>query len=532
MNLTLFRSRSIFLFAIIASCLSSCKHYPYQKTGHSKTLHIAVTHDPLSLDPRRVHLSRDISICQFIYEGLMRSSGSHLNTALADKIHISKCKTIYTFYLKKSFWSNGDPLTAYDFEDSIKDVFSRPISSPSTGLLNFIKNAQAILKQQCPVDHLGIRALDASTLEIQLEQPCEYFLNLLALPVFFPVHRTLRDASSEDSSSELFISNGAMIVQKFQPQHQLILTKNPYYNQNAETNLDSIIFHVTPDRYTAIKLFKNNYLDWLGSPWGSSLSLEEQTYISNDQKHVYPILATTSLICNIKNEALKNIYLRKAINLAIDRNKLIPLIAPGQIASHFLPPYLSAIDQEEPFTSHQERIALARDYLQLARKTLSEKELSKLSIIYPLDSSDLKDIVQEIQKQLKETLDLSINIYGLEYHCFISRRNNLEFALATGKWIAEYDHPLSFLSIFSPVHESSHPALAQWNNSRYNELIKDLYSLSNKEKQKEAELLLADQLPIISLYHFNYMYALHPRVKYQNNNMLKHANLNEIQLVQ
>lgn len=517
-------------FILCALCtLSSCSSLNDHPRAACKDLRIAMSHDPLSLDPRCVYLSRDIAICQLIYEGLIRASNDKLEFGLADNMSISDCKTRYIFHLKQTYWSNGDALTAYDFEQSIKDIFNKNIVSPAISLLLPIKNTLSILKKQAHIDSLGLRALDSHTLEFELEQPCEYFLELLASPIYFPVHASLRDECITKRTYSR-ISNGAVTIQKYHPQNQIVLQKNPlYYDQTFQPHFDRIKLLVVPDHYTAIQLFKNNQIDWIGAPWTSSLSQDERLYIHSDYIHVYPILATATLICNVQSGPLKNPFLRQAINLALDKEKLIPFVYPGKVAHYVTPPSISLLEAKR--TSLEEQRQQAKELLRLAKKTIPEKELENLVIIYPLDSSNLKSVVQEIQKQLRDVLHLNFQIRGLEYQCFLGKRRNFEFSLATGKWIAEYNHPLSFLSIFSSSNTSLHPILAQWGNSEYDTLVHELSLMHDKERnQMQAEQMLDEYLPVIPLYHFDYMYALNPKICYQREGVLRHTHLKQIQI--
>ncbi|EPJ29561.1 bacterial extracellular solute-binding s, 5 Middle family protein, partial [Chlamydia psittaci 09DC78] len=110
----------------------------------------------MSLDPRSACLSKDISIAQALYEGLVRERSAHPELALAQYYTISSDQTVYTFYLKEASWSNGDPVTAYDFEESIKQIHKLEVACSSNFLLSVIKNSHAVMSKQLPVDTLGI----------------------------------------------------------------------------------------------------------------------------------------------------------------------------------------------------------------------------------------------------------------------------------------------------------------------------------------------------------------------------------------
>ena len=124
-------------FVTLAFGLTSCYH---KEELPKDSLRVAIGHDPMSLDPRQVFLNKDVSIVKALYEGLVRKSDNTLQLALAERYLQSKDGCVYTFFLKKTFWSNGDLVTAYDFEESIKQIYCREIDNVTLRSLALIKN--------------------------------------------------------------------------------------------------------------------------------------------------------------------------------------------------------------------------------------------------------------------------------------------------------------------------------------------------------------------------------------------------------
>ncbi|WP_366223896.1 ABC transporter substrate-binding protein [Chlamydia buteonis] len=103
---------------------------------------------------------------------------------MAEKYTVSNEGYVYTFNLRNTLWSNGDPLTAYDFEESIKQIHTKNLPISYHNLLYIIKNSKAIMEERLPIEELGVKALDAKTLEITLEHPSENFIEMVATHCF------------------------------------------------------------------------------------------------------------------------------------------------------------------------------------------------------------------------------------------------------------------------------------------------------------------------------------------------------------
>ncbi|WP_415926556.1 peptide ABC transporter substrate-binding protein [Chlamydia vaughanii] len=519
-----FTLRALLFSGTLLLC-SSCHQH---NTKNHNSLRIAISHDPMSLDPRSACLSKDLSIAQALYEGLMRERENQPQLALAKHYSISKDATVYTFHLKDTKWSNGDPLTAYDFEESIKQIHQLEVACSSNILIGVIKNSEAVTSKQLPVETLGVQALDNSTLEITLEKPTPYFLELLSYPVFFPVHKSLREYYTTGEANFPSISNGPFVIHKYQPQNQLIIKKNSQYHDASSVHLETITFQIVPDTHTAIQLLQKNLIDWVGSPWSSPISKEDQNRIPKEKLHNYPVLGTTALICNLKSSPMHSKALRKALDYAIDKNTLLKFISHGKVAERFLPPSLSTITATSSLSKEQ-REEKAREYFKEAQKELSQKQIAELSIIYPLESACLNAIVQEIQQQIKHVLGIYVTIQGMEYHCFLDKRTRGDFALATGRWVADYPRSTSFLSILgNPKNDQPTKSLTQWENKHYNHILHKLQSSHVDPKdQLIAEQLIEEDSPIIPLYHFEYTYAANPKIQHTYSSPLGHMDLKE-----
>ena len=134
-------------------------------------------------------------IITHMYEGLMRRVGDELLNAIAESYIVSEDGLVYTFALKDALWSNGESITAADFESA----WRRGVNPLNKGahLMEFenskIKNAGAIVRGEMSPNALGVLALEPHVLEVTLEEPNPDFLNFMALEAFLRQNKKERE---------------------------------------------------------------------------------------------------------------------------------------------------------------------------------------------------------------------------------------------------------------------------------------------------------------------------------------------------
>ena len=127
-----------------------------------------------------------------LFDGLMRFDlNGELKHAIAYDVQISQDEKTYDFFLRPATWSDGEEITAYDFEHAWKRSITPKTLAHGAQNFYFIKNAEAIIKGELPIETAGITAIDAKHLKVELQYPAPYFLEYTACSVFYPVPKHL-----------------------------------------------------------------------------------------------------------------------------------------------------------------------------------------------------------------------------------------------------------------------------------------------------------------------------------------------------
>ncbi len=151
---------SLLLIPVCLFTLVACRQKE-QKPGNLTTLHVSCEGDPQTLDPRKVRDLPTATAIHMFYEGLTRNGGNGQPApALAETITISPDQKTYTFKLRPSAWSNGQPVTAYDFEQTWKSILDPQFPSPNAYQLYVIRGARDAKEGLEPVEHVGVQAKD------------------------------------------------------------------------------------------------------------------------------------------------------------------------------------------------------------------------------------------------------------------------------------------------------------------------------------------------------------------------------------
>ncbi|HSX37326.1 MAG TPA: peptide ABC transporter substrate-binding protein [Chlamydiales bacterium] len=481
--------RRVFIFAVFF--LYACNPSPAPPAA----LRLAFNAPPQTLDPRKSADFLSSTLICLLYDGLTRCApGGGIEPALAEKWTISPDGKTYTFFLRKAFWSNGKVVTAFDFERSWKKILDPSFLSPSVYLLFSIKNGEKCAKNEATSKDVGICALDERTLQVELEHPTPYFLSLTAFPLFLP-------APEDEVSGSIF--NGPFCIEKFHPNHEIILVKNHTFWNANHTNLEKIQIQVIPEENTALEMFEQGELDWLGSPL-APLPPDSISSLRHKLRFI-PMPASTILAFNTQTFPFQNMKLRKALSLSLNRDCLVSEItAAGQILPmRVLPPSLFEKSLPPLFGFSDPKMA----------RSLFEEALSELSIT-PADFESLtlyfrptqmeKRMAQALQREWKDTFGFVIQIQQLDQKTHFDRLHRRDYHIALTSWISQFHDPVNILERFRLA--SNQKNYAGWENSDYQILLEkaavELDVHLRLDLLAAAEEIFAHEFPIFPLYHW------------------------------
>ena len=463
----------------------------------SNTLRISFSVYPSTLDPRKGGDFISSTMIGLLFEGLMRClpDGS-VEPGLAERVELSADQTIYTFYLREGYWCDGEPVTAYDFERSWKTICDPTFPALCSYLFYPILNAEAALQGVKSPEEVGVRALDSHTLEVELERPTPYFLSLTAFPAFLPAG----------------VGNGPYLIERIQPQAEIILRKNPTFWNTENIRIERIHISIIPDENTALQCFERGELDWIGG----ALSPIPPDALPSQEEHLqyFPMAASTFCAFNTTAYPFHNKHLRKAFSLAINRTEIAEKILPAhQIpASRCIPPALCNGKNRSLIPSFDPESA--REHLQKGLQELGKKEIGPIVLHFRSGAID-RTLVQALQRQWKEVLGVEVALEQTDFktHKDLLHRRGYQIALAY--WISQHNDPINLLERFKSGRVAKN--YAGWEDPHFTRLINDAEKTSDADKRTElllqAEEELMDSMPIAPIYHWSNPTLCNPRVK-------------------
>jgi oligopeptide transport system substrate-binding protein len=511
------KNGSFGLFLLFMVLFSSCQKKEPSPVKQ-KVLHINVHQEPVTMDPRKGSDWISTVMHFNLFEGLMRCNpDGSLTPAQAESVDISPDHLVYTFHLRDTVWSNGDPVTAQDFEMSWKKILSPEFPSPNAHLLYPIKNAERMKKGELSSEAVGIYVPDDKTLVVILEHPTPYFLNLVAFSVFYPVSHKIdiNDSNWALEAGPSFVCNGAFSLGSWKHHNEVIFQKNPLYWNKKEIALDQIHVSMIADSNTALQMFENGALDILGlgiSPIPPDALLK---YAAKGLLHLNHFPGTTIICFNVDKFPFHNLHIRKAFALALDRKEVVENIvnSEGELAISFIPPglklgiSLSFLDNCNLFLSKQH---LAAGLKELG---LSLEEFPPITYSYTSTGNN-HALAQAVQQQLSHNLGITVNLDKSDYKTHMDKLSARTYELIQHFWVAQYNDPMNILERFKyKTNTKNYPG---WENATFIQLLNKSVLDSTPEKRAQtlelAEALLLEELPLVPLYHWASAFITQPYV--------------------
>jgi oligopeptide transport system substrate-binding protein len=508
--------------AVLLACILSLTGVSCQKKAvperRPQTIRLNLKNEPPTLDPRKGGDLISSHMHFLLFEGLVRlNADGSIIPAQAKSFEVSEDGTVYTFFLRDALWSNGEPVTAHDFEKSWKDILDPSFPSLNAHLLYPIKNAEAVKSGRVPLSEVGILAKDPKTLIVSLEKPTPYFLDLVSFCVFFPVNRQV-DKKHPDwayNSGEYFISNGPFLLKEWKHNNEIIAIKNPTYWDATRVRPDRIHFSMIDNEMTALQMFENGKLDMVGHPL-SSLPVDALPALKKKGLvKRYPSSATTVIAFNVDKTPFNNAKIRKAFAYAINRETIVTNITQaGELpALNAVPPILKNNYNRAFFKDSD--LEQAKILLEEGMKEMGITKEAFKDVVYYYNTSDLyHQVAQAIQQQWKSAFGIEFKIESLEHKVLMDKLIKRDYNFAQNLWAAQYNDQMNILERFK--FKSNVKNYPNWENSEFIQLLDDSFYVDGTKRAEileKAEAIFLNEMPICPIYHWEATYIVQPHLE-------------------
>jgi len=478
-----------------------------------------------SLDPQAVIGNSGGALMYELFEGLATvDRNGKLIPGAAESWSRSEDGLTYEFKLRKGLhWSDGALLTAEDFVYSWQRVVDPKNALRGAGTLFPVKNAVAITRGKKPVETLGVKARDALTLEVTLESPAPYFIDILAGFPAAPVPRhVIQKHGASWTKPGNFVGNGAYILDKWVPNTYYKLARNPEYREADQVRIDEIFYYPIPDRGTGEKRFRAGELDIVLNVAPNRLAwLKEHM---PDELRSTSSLGIRYLIINTRRPAFTDVRVRKALSIALDREIIAArILKDGSEAAYSLVPATMPGygKNPAPFQSqpYQQRLEEARKLLAAAGYS-TRKPLS-----FTLDYQNVEDgrrVAVALQSMWRSIgADVKLTTTGFESKD--SSLRNGDFDVSWFTFYAPYSDATAFLYLL----EGNNPRnYSQYANPEFDEMLRAANRMQDPVARatylKQAEQLALSDFPVIPLFVPARTYLVSKRVQGWENHMDTH----------
>ncbi|NKX13707.1 ABC transporter substrate-binding protein [Bacillus cereus] len=406
----------------------------------------------------------------------------------------------YIFKLRKDAkWSNGEPVTAKDFVYSWKRAVNPDTKATYSYIMFDIKNAEKIHKKELPADQLGVKAIDDYTLEVELDNPVPYFVDLTVYPVFYPLNENFVKAQGDKFGLEAntTLYNGPFVMSDWKHEQSFQFKKNPSYWDNKTVKIEEINFNIVKNTSTDVNLYETNSID------RAALTSEfVDKFRQSSEFHTRKEAGVAYLRFNQSNQYLSNKNLRKAISMSFDRDNIAKVILNnGAIGAYgFVGKDFAEGPNKKDFRAENGKLVEtnpkeAKKLWETAKKELGTDKIELEFLNF--DNEDAKKVGEFLKGEMEKNLPgLSIKIKQQPF----AQKNKLEdsqqYDIAFGIWGPDFPDPISYLDMF--VTNGSQNKTG-YSNQKYDELIlkaktdtKDLQARWNNLLEVEKMLIKED----------------------------------------
>ncbi|GED58902.1 oligopeptide-binding protein OppA [Brevibacillus formosus] len=470
------------------------------------------TGEPSTIDPGLAEDIPSMSVARAAFDGLLRlNEKGELKEAVAEKYEVSADGLTYTFHLRESKWTNGDPVTAHDFEYAWKRVLDPKTASSYAYQMYYLKNGQAFNANKAKAEDVGVKATDDKTLVVTLENPAPFFPELVASVTYFPVNKKAVEGNKEWASKpETYITNGPFTLKNWEHKSKIEFEKSDSYWDKDAVKLSKLTLNMIEDANTELSMFEKGDLDWAGSPLGD-LPLDALDALKESGKMQAQATAGTYwYIFNTTQKPFDNKKIRQAFATAVNRQEISDNVVPYKStpATGILPPTMALTP--EGYIKDGD-VETAKKLLAEGMKEAGIKELPSITIAYNTSEVNSR-IATVIQDQWRKAFGIEVKLVNKENKVHREDMKQGNFTIGRGSWIGDFNDPINFLEVFKGGLNTS-----KWENKEFLDLLaqsaKEGDVAKRKEILKKAEQIVMDEMPALPIYYFTYAWVKQDSVK-------------------
>jgi oligopeptide transport system substrate-binding protein len=501
---------------------TAAPHHPSLKPG---SFHLGNAAEPFTLDP---NLS-DATWEDFIIGDLMMGLATEDSMArpvpgMAERWETSADGLTWTFHLRDTQWSDGTPLTAHDFLFAWRRVLDPKTAASYAYFPYIIKNAEPINAGKLPGSALGAYARDPRTLEVHLEHPAPYLLEMLTHGSMMPVPRHVVEAKGKDwTRPGNYVGNGAFMLKEWIPNDHITVVKNPRFFDAANVALEQVVYYPTDDYAAALRRLRAGELDA-----ADRLENNQFAWIKKNMPELLdpvPQLIMDMIQVNLTKKPFDDIRVRRALNLSINREAITGRIIPvGYLpAYNLVPPGTANFPGGNALDFHDlpypQRTAEAQRLMREAGFG-PDKRLRTTYMIRSTAAGSYRAVAAALQ-QMFALVYVDASIIPTDGQVFYKQIQEHDFDMAQPGWQADFNDASNFLDLFRTGGGNN---WAAYSNPAFDRMLQsaqdDIDLESRGRKLAAAETILLKDQALMPLFFWVSGNLVRPYVKGWNANIL------------
>jgi oligopeptide transport system substrate-binding protein len=503
--------------SVCMACIAGCGSHAGNQRGEAavdpagapsavRTLMRGLPGEPQTLDPHLADDTYSFQVLRDLYEGLTAEDRlGHIVPGVANAWTVDKTGTVYTFRLRPDAkWSDGKQIVAEEFVQGLRRAIDPKTASGSAALLTVIKGASEITAGRKNVSDLRVSSIGDSTVQIELEHPAPFILQILSQPIAAPLYMSSNAPSESLPDNKSRVTNGPYVLVSRVPNSYIELGRNRFFWDFANVAIAEVRYVNAESESTELREYAAGQLDMTFTIPTSDLKRVLQHYGS--QVQTAPILGTFYLALNVSDSPMMNSRnVRQALSMAIDREAIAQNVMMGVTPAYafvskgisgYIPP-----KYDWSKWSRDRQLILAKNLFEQAG--YSPEHVLHLKLYFNRDEG-IQRIMVAIAGSWKKNLGVESELVSDEFRVFLAgRRDRRRWDVARLAWNADYDDPASFLEVFARDNIENDPG---YKSAAFNELI-DKARVEPEPAQRiallqQSERVLLDDYPIIPIYFY------------------------------